>query len=142
MTESELLHILITDDHLMFRQCLRSILGSSQGLIVVGEASNGWEALQQARNLKPHVVLMDISMPVMDGIEATRRIKAELPEIRVICLSMFDEEPVARAVQDAGSDAFVSKTASSAELLETIRKTVRVAPVPIAISSASTLGCS
>jgi DNA-binding NarL/FixJ family response regulator len=86
----------------------------------VGEAANGQEAFELTLHLKPDVVVMDISMPVMDGIEATRRIKAELPDVRVIGLSMHMDDQLARAITDAGAETYMVKTASPKELLQAI----------------------
>jgi DNA-binding NarL/FixJ family response regulator len=99
-------------------------LVNGQPLIqVVGEAANGREAIEQVRRLRPDVVLMDVSMPEMDGIEATRRIKAEWPGVRVIGLSMHDDEHISQAMRAAGAEGFLSKTASPAELLKVIYET-------------------
>jgi PAS domain S-box-containing protein len=112
--------VLFVDDHKVMRQGLINLIGAQPGIDVAGEASNGKEAIDQVRQLKPDVVVMDISMPEMDGIEATRNIKAQWPEVRVIALSMFEDEHIARIMIDAGAEAFVSKTASSTELLKAI----------------------
>ena len=112
--------VLFVDDHQVMRQGLISLIASQPGIEVVGEAANGQEALELARLLKPDVVVMDISMPYMDGIETTRQLKAELPEVRVLGLSMFDDDQTAHSMRLAGAEAFVSKTASSAELLTAI----------------------
>ena len=90
------------------------------GIKIAGEAANGKEAIKLARQVMPDVILMDVAMPEMDGVEATRRIKSELPEIRVIGLSMFQDDQTARNMMQAGAEAFLNKTVSSSELLEAI----------------------
>jgi PAS domain S-box-containing protein len=114
------IRVLFADDHDVMRQGLIKLVGGQKDIHVVGEAANGQEAVDQARHLRPDVVVMDVSMPEMNGAEATRRIKAELPHIRVIGLSMYEEEQVVRTMIKAGAEAFVSKSASSAELLKAI----------------------
>jgi PAS domain S-box-containing protein len=114
------IRVLFADDHDVMRQGLITLVSGQPDIQVVGEAANGQEAVDQARDLKPDVVVMDVSMPEMNGAEATRRIKAELPYIRVIALSMYEEEQVVRTMIKAGAEAFVSKSASSAELLKAI----------------------
>jgi PAS domain S-box-containing protein len=112
--------VLFVDDHAIMRQGLIQLVAGQPNIQVVGEAANGLEAIERVRQLKPDVVVMDVSMPEMDGIEATRRIRAEFPEVRVIGLSMYQEEQIANSMRNAGAEAFVSKTASPAELLEAI----------------------
>jgi len=114
------IRVLIADDHKIIRQGLMHLISGKPGITIGGEAANGREALELARRIQPHVVVMDISMPEMDGIEATRRIKAELPGVRVIGLSMHEDEQISRSMQAAGADRLVSKAASSAELLRAI----------------------
>jgi PAS domain S-box-containing protein len=116
----DITRVLFVDDHRMLRRGLINLVGNQPGIDVAGEASNGREAIEQVRQLKPDVVVMDVSMPEMDGIEATRHIKAQWPEVRVIGLSMFEEEHISHSMLEAGAEAFVSKTASSAELLKAI----------------------
>jgi len=84
---------LIVDDDLTFRRAVKQLLESAPEVRVVGEATDGEEALQLAQTLRPDVVLMDITMPRMDGLEATRRIKAERPEVKVIVLTVHNELP-------------------------------------------------
>ena len=114
------IRVLFADDHKVLRQGLIRLISGKPNISVAGEAANGREALELTRQLRPDVVVMDISMPVMDGIEATRRIKAELPDVRVIGLSMHDDQQVARTMRDAGAEALVSKAASSSVLLKAI----------------------
>jgi PAS domain S-box-containing protein len=116
------LQVLFVDDHKVMRQGLIRLVTGQPNIKVVGEAANGMEALSLARQLRPDVVIMDISMPGMDGIECTRRIKAVLPEVRVIGLSMHDDERITREMLDAGADASLSKTVSAAELIEVIHR--------------------
>jgi signal transduction histidine kinase len=112
--------VLFADDHKVMRQGLIRLISGQPDIQVVGEAADGREALEKTRQLQPDVVVMDIAMPVMDGVEATRRIKAEMPGVRVIGLSMYEEEQLAQTMRLAGAEAFLSKTASSAELLTAI----------------------
>ena len=112
--------VLFADDHKVIRQGLISLLSGQPDIEVVGEAANGREAVELARELEPDLVVMDVSMPEMDGIEATRRIKAEQPGLHVIGLSMYEEESVATAMRQAGAEAFVSKAASAGSLLQAI----------------------
>ncbi|KJS30572.1 MAG: hypothetical protein VR64_15240 [Desulfatitalea sp. BRH_c12] len=117
---SEQLRVLFVDDHKVMRQGLIRLISGQPNIHILGEAADGREAVQIAFQLKPDVIVMDISMPEMDGIEATRRIKAELPDVRIIGLSMFEDEQAGRDILDSGAETFVAKTASSAELLKAI----------------------
>jgi PAS domain S-box-containing protein len=112
--------VLFADDHKVMRQGLIRLISGQPDIQVVGEAANGREALELARQLKPDVIVMDISMPEMDGIEATRYIKAELPQVRVIGLSMFEDKQAAISMRKAGAEIFVNKAASAADLLKAI----------------------
>jgi NarL family two-component system response regulator LiaR len=115
------IRILITDDHGVVRQGLRMFLSLDPEMEVVGEAANGQEALALARDLKPDVVLMDLLMPVMDGIEATRAIRSELPEVEVIALtSVLDDGSVTGAVR-AGALGYLLKDTDSEELRRAIK---------------------
>ena len=118
--DPEVIRVLFVDDHKVMRHGLINLIGGQPGIHVAGEAADGLEAIEQARRLKPNVVLMDVSMPGMDGIEATRHIKAELPGVCVIGLSMHQDEQVARSMLNAGAEAFIVKTASSRELVQAI----------------------
>lgn len=114
------IRVLFVDDHQMMRRGLIKLITPHPGIDVAGEASNGREAIEQVRQLTPDVVVMDVSMPEMDGIEATHHIKSQWPGVRVIALSMFDEESIAEAVTAAGAETVISKTAPAGELLKAI----------------------
>jgi PAS domain S-box-containing protein len=118
--DSKDIRVLFVDDHQVLRKGLIGLITAHPNLQLAGEASNGREAVERALQLRPDVILMDISMPEMDGIEATRRIKSELPDVRVIGLSMHQDEMVVKAMLAAGAENFVAKTASSADLLKAI----------------------
>ena len=115
------IRVLITDDHGVVRQGLHMYLGLDPELEVVGEAANGEEALRMARELGPDVVLMDLLMPVMDGIEATRAIRAELPEVEVIALtSVLEDVSVSGAVR-AGAIGYLLKNTEADDLGRAIK---------------------
>jgi two-component system, NarL family, response regulator LiaR len=113
--------VLITDDHGVVRQGLRMFLSLEPEFEVVGEAENGREALEMARKLEPDVVLMDLLMPVMDGIEATQAIRAELPDVEVVALtSVLEDASVTGAVR-AGAIGYLLKDTDSDELSRAIK---------------------
>jgi len=115
------IRILIVDDHSVVRQGLRMFLSLDSELEVVGESENGQEALLMARELKPDVVLMDLLMPMMDGIEATKAIRAELPEVEVVALtSVLEDVSVTGAVR-AGAIGYLLKNSEPEELHRAIR---------------------
>ncbi len=115
------LRVLLADDHEIVRQGLASLLSEERTVEVVGEATNGREAVNLADQLRPDVVIMDVSMPVMSGDEATRQIKKDRPETRIIALSMWEESDVREKMYRAGAESYVLKTAPSEELLAAIR---------------------
>ena len=98
-----------------------SLLSEEQTVEIVGEAANGREAVNLADQLHPDVVIMDVSMPVMSGDEATRQIKRDLPQTRIIALSMWEESEVRDRMYQAGAEGYVLKTAPTEELLAAIR---------------------
>ena len=115
------LRLVIADDHDSFRSGLRSLLGQVDGLVVVGEAASGAEAVSRTTELQPDVVLMDVSMPGMDGIEATRRIVDATPHVAVLVLTMSDDDDSVFAAVQAGARGYVLKGAQRAELVRAIR---------------------
>ena len=117
--------VLIVDDHPVVRRGLHSILGDAQDLKVVGEASNGSEALKQVAALKPDVVLMDIRLPGADGVQITRRIRREFPEVRVIILTTYDDDQHLYNAIEAGAHGFLTKHADYSDLAESIRAVAR-----------------
>ncbi len=112
------LRILIVDDHAAVRRALRDLLHQRPQLSVVGDASNGFEAIARAHTLRPDVILMDVAMPHMDGVQATARIRAELPDIRIIGLSMLARNETADAIEHAGAARFFVKGTDTQRLLE------------------------
>jgi NarL family two-component system response regulator LiaR len=115
------IRILIVDDHSVVRQGLKMFLALDPGLEVVGEAANGSEALRLARELEPDVVLMDLLMPVMDGVAATEVIRRELPEIEVIALtSVLEDQAIFKAMR-AGATGYLLKDTESDELCRSIK---------------------
>jgi len=115
------IRVLLVDDHALVREGIRALLELQNDIDVVGEASDGREAVQKAQALTPDVVVMDISMPSMGGIEATRQIVKENPSARVVILSRHDNLSYARFLLQAGASGYVPKKAVSAELAAAIR---------------------
>lgn len=114
------LRILLADDHAILRDGIRRSFEAA-GEVVVGEAANGEEALALAQSTNPDVIVMDLSMPVLDGIDATRRIKEQNPDAKVIVLTMHDDVESTRRAVSAGANGFMSKGSSFAQVLATVR---------------------
>lgn len=117
----ERIRILVADDHTMFRRGLLEILGKEDDLEVVGEASDGKEAVEKARTTRPHVVLMDVHMPNCNGIEATRQLQAEMPEIRVLMLTISAQDVDLLDSIAAGAQGYVLKSDEPEQLVQAIR---------------------
>lgn len=117
--------ILLVDDHEIVRSGLKFLLEKQQGWELCGEAQNGEEAVQKAATLKPDLVVMDISMPVMNGFEAARQILKSNPKIKVIILSMHDSPMVAKEAKNAGASAYLVKTTNTPELVNTVRRVLQ-----------------
>lgn len=115
------IRVLIVDDHALFRDGMRAIFMGVTDIEVVGEASNGEEAISQAHELKPEIILMDIQMEPMNGVEACKRIVQDLPDIYVIMLTMLEDSDSLFAALVAGAKSYVLKGARRADVLKTIR---------------------
>lgn len=127
-TESaETVRVLIADDHQIVRRRLALVLDSAPGVEVIGEAADGIDALEQTAILHPHVILMDVNMPRMNGIEATARIKEQFPDVHVIGLSLYREDEMAVRMKAAGADAYFTKDGPADELTDAIHR-LRHAP--------------
>jgi DNA-binding NarL/FixJ family response regulator len=112
---------LIADDHTLLRNGICALLEDEPDIMIVGEASDGREAVRLAGQLKPNVVLMDIAMPLLNGLEATRQIKHEHPEISVLVLTMYDNEEYFREMLEVGASGYIIKRAAASELVTAIR---------------------
>lgn len=119
------IRLLLADDHAVLRSGLRVLLDAQPDMQVVGEAADGAEAVREALAARPDVVLMDVAMGGESGLEATRRIKKHAPEIKVLVLSMYDDEVYLRRALDAGASGYALKRAADTELLSAIRAVAR-----------------
>jgi len=115
------IRILVADDHTLLRNGIRALLEDEQDIAVVGEAEDGREAVRLVNLLKPNVVLMDIAMPLLNGLEATRQIKREHPEVKVLVLTMYDHEEYFREMLESGAAGYIIKRAAANELVAAIR---------------------
>jgi len=115
------IHVLIVDDHPIVRSGLRSLLNAESDIEVVGEATDGKEGMEKTEALHPHVVLMDISMPNVDGLNATRKIKSQFPEVQILVLSMHRSDEYFFEMLRAGASGYILKSARTSDLLEAIR---------------------
>jgi len=119
------IRILLADDHTLLRNGIRALLEDEQDIIVVGEAEDGREAVRLVNQLKPNVVLMDIAMPLLNGLEATRQIKREHPEVKILVLTMYDHEEYFREMLEVGASGYIIKRAAAHELVSAIRAVYR-----------------
>jgi len=129
---TDVIRVVLADDHHIIRQGLASLLRAEPDIEVVGEASNGMEAVKLARSLQPDIVVMDVSMPVLGGVDATVEIGRDMPSIRVIGLSMHEEGEISSAIQMAGAVAYVTKGGPPKSLVEAIRKAMNRKPDALA----------
>lgn len=119
------IRVLVVDDHTIVRDGICALLNLAADMQVVGEAADGREALEKVRELTPDVVVMDIAMPLLGGMEATRRIRKEFPSTKVLALTQYSDKEYVLPVIEAGAHGFVSKTAASSELAAGIRSVFR-----------------
>ena len=117
--------VLLADDQALFREALATLLGVRPEVTVVGEAGDGAEALRRCAELRPDVVLMDLHMPVLDGIGATRRLRVEHPEVRVLALTTFDDDEDVFAALRAGAVGYLLKDVTSERLVEAVLAAAR-----------------
>ena len=115
------LRILLADDHELVREGLRLLIESQDGMRVVGEAANGREVMVMARQLRPDVVVMDLSMPELNGLQTTQRLKAELPQIKVVAITANEDESYLRQLCKAGACGYVLKRSASDQLVKAIK---------------------
>jgi two-component system, NarL family, response regulator NreC len=115
------IRILLADDHAVVRQGFKMILGAQPDFEIVGEAGNGREAVELAENLKPDIVVMDVAMPELNGIEATRRLSTSVPHCRVVALSMHKDNVYVREILRAGARGYLLKDSEAADVVSAVR---------------------
>ena len=124
-TEMKTRRVLIVDDHEIFRRGLRALLEPSSEWQVCGEAVDGLNAVEQAQSLKPDIVVLDVSMPRLNGLEAARIIRKEQPAPQIVIITQHDSPQIRSAALEAGAQAFVTKSAVGSELITALRKLIQ-----------------
>lgn len=119
---NRIIHVLILDDHALVRSGLKHIIDYEQDMTVVGETGLGYAAIKMAADLKPEVMLIDLSLPDISGVEVAKLVSASCPEIKLIALTMFGEENYLEAFINAGGHGYLTKTAADMELISSIRQ--------------------
>ncbi len=119
------INVLLADDHTVVRQGLRALLQVEHDIVVVGEAETGRQAVQLAKSLRPDVVVMDIAMPLLNGIEATRQITREVPSAKVLILSSYSDDEYVEQLTEAGAVGYLIKQTATTDLLKAIRETYK-----------------
>ena len=117
--------ILITDDHAIVRTGLRTLLAAEPEMELVGEASGGYEAIELAEKMQPDVLLLDLSMPDLDGIQVTRAVKTSFPDLRVLILTVHEDQALLREAIRAGASGYIVKRAAESELISAINVVMR-----------------
>lgn len=125
LRKRRMIRVMLVDDHLVVRNGLAALLRQERDLEVVAEAGDGKQAIERARQEQPDIILMDIMMPEMDGIVATRIIKSLLPDIKIVGLSLFEERQMRDSMMQAGASAYISKSEGAQTLVETIRRCLK-----------------
>lgn len=113
--------VLVVDDHQLFREGIVTLLFSAENIEVIAQAEDGLDAIEKAKHYKPDVVLLDIAMPRMNGIEATKKLKAQIPGIKIISLSMHSEKQYVKGVLEAGADGYLLKNCTYRQLTDAIQ---------------------
>lgn len=124
-TQTQELRILIADDHALFRRGVRGLLQDQPGWTVVGEAGSGQEAVDQAQKLKPDVAILDVTMPDLDGLEATRQLRQAAPDTKILILTMHESKQMLRRVLEAGASGYVLKSDFPRSLVEAVKNVSR-----------------
>jgi two-component system, NarL family, response regulator NreC len=119
--QADTIRVMLADDHAVVRAGLRAVLGAARDVEVVGESENGADALAMAERLKPHVLVTDYSMPVMDGLELTRQVRARALPTKVLVLTMHGEEEYVMPALEAGAAGYLLKSAADRELVDAVR---------------------
>lgn len=115
------IRVVLADDHSVVRKGVREFLEEEPDIDVIGEASDGLQAVELATELQPDVIVMDIKMPQLSGVDATKRIRSAAPKVRVLALTAYDDDPYIFGLLEAGASGYVLKTAESSELIRAIR---------------------
>ncbi len=115
------IHVVLVDDHAMLRAGIRQFLETDEAIVVVGEAADGLAAQTEIAQTRPDVVLLDIKMPTMSGVDLTRWLRSTYPEIRILILTAFDDPPYVQAVLKSGANGYALKTASPAQLIQAVK---------------------
>ena len=115
------IHVVLVDDHAMLRAGIRQLLETDEAIVVVGEAADGLAAQTEIAQTHPDVVLLDIKMPTMSGVDLTRWLRSTYPEIRILILTAFDDPPYVQAVLKSGANGYALKTASPAQLIQAVK---------------------
>jgi DNA-binding NarL/FixJ family response regulator len=120
MKDDSKIRVLLVDDHPFVLEGIRSCLATREGFEIVGEAANGKEAIEKSKELNPSVIIMDITMPVMNGLEATRHLRKSLPDVKVLILTVHEKREFTTQIIESGARGYVSKNSSPSELMRAI----------------------